>query len=347
MCVSKSTECIRCSYVYSKSQHRVLVSVPAAYREIFLCTELVIIKKSQSVCFKCNNIMLQELLKTDTLSIQNIDGKFIEEYCEKKHSVTKTLLNRLVKRYCGIKIKYANFERNFNKKIDELQKENAQLKEQLQSRKWRRIKASDPNYDYQQEIECIPQGKNKWRNRIHYQLIGESECILFTGHPRSIIIQQAEICQWNPELVFHARHFIYCYHSRRLQAQYFGWSHTNLGEWVAVTINRLNDKYALPRLINGKAFDEQSWNWDEIHKLTPEWVYLLRQLNKDDPNCPNIITADSTYQYCKSPETDQDSRKKLISLHKQKQTLIKVHIWSIPNGQPVAVHCHFADWSHA
>ena len=108
----------------------------------------------------------------------------------------------------------------------------------------------------------------------------------------------------------------------------------------------MNKRYALPKLIHGRKCLQQYWTWDKIHQITPEWCYLLRELVKSDPDCPNIITADSTYQYCKSPQTDQDSRKKMTNMHKH-TTLVKIHIFAALCGVPIAAHYHYGDGYHA
>ena len=57
-----------------------------------------------------------------------------------------------------------------------------------------------------------------------HELFSESDCQIHTGFNRKIRIKQARTCQWQPELTFHLRHWIYAYQPRVLHANHFGWS---------------------------------------------------------------------------------------------------------------------------
>ena len=329
----------------SKSTVRVLKSVSTQISDYLLENEKIIIKKNQALCTNCNQTMTKEFQLTQKVSKSNIDELHLQIWNCQCHSICYEWLDRLVNKY----IKLKQFQNNRDEELNEHQQQIQKLQEQIPTNiKHRRIQGEmPPDHDYEAEKQRIPQvSNNKWKNRIQYDLIAETGCLRFTGWTRSKIIDQGIICQWNPELIFQTRHFMYCYQPRRLQAQVFGWSHTNLSIWIDKTLHRMNERYALPQLINGKSILEQYWTWDLIHDTTPDWCYRLRECDKNDANCPNIITADGTYQYCKSPETDQDSRKGLWNSFK-KATLCKIHIWSIPNGQPLSAHYHYGDGYHA
>ena len=345
ICTSQTKkECIVCHCIPSRSKPRALRSVSNSFSDYLLQNEKIIIKKNHSICNQCKQVISNEMLTTSKISNAIISKLHLEQFAPwSGHRVSHQWINRFINKYIDLK----ELESNYEEEIKEKQQQIDELKQKAPSnRKYRRIHANDPNYDYDAEKETIPQESTKWKNRVHYDLMAEADCQRFTGHPRSKIIDIGMICEWNPELIFHARHFMYCYHPRRLQAQYFGWSHTNLGIWIKRTLVIMNESYALPFLINGKSLQEQHWDWNKIHEITPEWCYLLRECIKTDPDCPNIITADGTYQYVKCPETDQDSRKRLWNPYKN-TTLVKVHIWSATNGQPLAVHCHWGDGFHA
>ena len=218
-------------------------------------------------------------------------------------------------------------------------------KQIVPSRKHSRMKIDD-EYDYEREKKFIPgQSTNKWRNRVVYDLMSEADCYKFTGFSRSTIIDQAEIAGVIPECCFHLRHFIYAYPTRELHAQTFGWTRKTLSLVVDETLAKMSRYYAKPVLLNDNPSDEQYWSKSLIHDNTPDYVFRLRQIDKDDEKCPNVVTVDSTYQYTQQVQTDQDIRKKQLNIHKY-STLIKIHLWACTNGAPIYAQYMFSDGYH-
>ena len=313
--------------------------------DYLLKTEKIIIKKNQVICNGCKQLISNQMLKNNKICTTTINKLDLEQFAGRTqgHTLSHHWLNRILNQYIDLKEMQSNYDSHRNdwkQQIDELQQQVPS------SRKYYRMREIDENYDYAAEKERIPQESTKWRNRIQYDLMAECDCHMLTGCDRSKIINIGMICELASEIVFHARLFMYRYHSRRLHGQYFGSSHTNIGNCVKEALFIINERYALPRLINERALIEQYWNWELIHEITPEWCYLIRECVKDDPDCPNLITADGTYQYVKCPETDQDSRKRLWNKYKSTY-LVKIHIWSAFNGQPLAATYHYGDGHHA
>lgn len=236
--------------------------------------------------------------------------------------------------------------------IHQLTEQNEELRKNVTTwGKNRRIKCHWPDHDWEKEIkECEEKwkdkGSNKWLNRLNYELVSQSDCLNYTGFTKTSIIRQASRCEWNPEWIFHARHFMYRYQPRSAHAMNWGLDSGHLCVKLKQTLEIMNLKYATPRLINGRHKYEQFWSWEKIHQMTPSWCYRLREMVKDINISPILITADSTYQYCQQPQTDQDSRKKTTNMHKFR-SLVKVHIYALLCGTPLTAQYYYSDWYHA
>lgn len=347
ICTSQTkTECIVCHRIKSKKKPIRLSTVPNVISDCLLENNKIVIKKNQSLCINCNANIVQEFNSTQTISQSTIEKFKLETYSPllNGHTLSHHWLNRLLNQYHGLK----DISNNYQQHLEEHEQQIKELEKKITPNiKHRKLPFEvDDVKVYEKEKKDIPSESTKWRNRIVYQLCAESDCKELTGHDRTTIINQAMMCGLNSEYVFNARAFMYKYNARRYQGQIYGYSHSKVGQWIKDTLKTMNERYALPKLINGKSLHQQPWTWQMIHDRTPVWSYLLRELKKDDPNCPNVITCDSTYQYCKSPHTDQDSRKSLFNPYKCTY-LVKVHIFSCINGQPLTAHYHPGDNHHA
>ena len=340
ICISHSKECILChkcernrnTYIksngrsYKKSTKIALKHVPQTIKSVLL-KELIIIKSCHVICNPCCRILNADITSNGCILENNVQNLSLEIYSGTKHIIERSLMQKFVWHSLLLQDK--------QQEINELERnmQDLQNSDNFRSNKRTRIRYECKDKDkFDAEINLLRTQRkklenktakqlrqegylksNRWKNRINYDLISEFDCLMYTGFFKSTIVKQARICEWNPVLIFHARWFIYRYHPRRLQAIYFGLTHAQIITYIKKTLARMNERYALPRLINDRSINEQPYTWKKIHDMTPDWCYKLRELIKDHCLCPNIITADGTYQYCKTPQTDQDSRKLLFN----------------------------------
>ena len=243
--------------------------------------------------------------------------------------------------------KYKKQQRKNQQLINKQQKIINELSEKnFLTSKYSRIDISNiENYDYDAELESIPKSdkSNSWKNHIMYDLFSESDCQIHTGFDRKTIIKQARICQWHPELTFHLRHWIYAYQPRVLHANHFGWSAEKLTKWMfRKTLPIMHQRYAKKVLVSEN--NAQYYTREIIHQNCPDFVYRIRHVAKNSKK--NIITTDSTYQFCQAIQTDFQIRKHTTNMHKH-ATLLKIHIWACANGHPIYAQHLFGDGYHA
>ena len=300
---------------------------------------------NQHIIIKCNSQICEyvcyELYRNDYKSMTIHDLYHTEIYKAKDHNTSGKFHYNLA---CFMKKMDVRRERE-KKFTEKLKLEIEDLKQRvIPYCKNSRVKLVS-NYDYDAEKKDIPKDEksNCWYNRIQYQLLSEFDCYLYTGFDRSTIIKQAEICETLPELIFHLRHWMYRYEPHELHAARFGWSTHKLKTWMfGYTLPLMHKKYAKSVLVSDKT--NQYYSRDIIHDNCPNFVYRLRHI---DPTLDiNVITVDSTYQFCQAVQTNFDIRKHTTNMHKH-TTLVKIHIWCCANGQPIYAQYIFGDGYHA
>ena len=249
----------------------------------------------------------------DGINITAKDLHKIEIYKPKVHSLSNKFHIQIINHIQKHKKQQQKNQQLIDKQkklINELSSKN------LISSKYTRFDISNiEKYDYDAELESIPktEGSNSWNNHIMYKLFAEADCKIHTGFDRTTIIKQARICKWHPELIFHARHWIYRYQPRVLHAQHFGWSVGKLTHWMlGITLPIMHQRYAKKVLVS--ANKAQYYTREIIHQNCPDFVYKIRHISKDSDK--NIITTDSTYQFCQAIQTNFQIRKHCTNMHK-------------------------------
>ena len=313
------------------------MTVPVNIVRDLYFNQKIIIKCNSKICelkcfedYKNDNITAKDLHKIDIYkpTVDSLSNKFhiqIINYNEKQKKQ---------------QMKNQHFIKKQEIRINELSKNTVKYS------KYSRIEISNiDEYDYDAELKSIPNKdkSNCWNNHIMYDLMSEWDCKIYTGFDRKTIIKQARICEWKPELIFHVRHWIYRYEPRVLHAQHFGWSTEKLTKWMfRKTLPIMHQKYAKKVLVSQN--EAQYYTREIIHQNCPDFVYKIRHIDKESNK--NVITIDSTYQYCQAIQTDFKIRKHCTNMHKH-TTLLKIHIWSCANGQPIYAQYVYGDGYHA
>ena len=339
ICVSPTgSECIKCY----KSRNISLKTVPAEFIRDFFIQRNVIINCNHKLCSRCLIEMKSKHAINQKISLT---GLRLKAYDVEKYNLSIKWLSLMSKHLKKIvkavdkHLQTVNYQETMLNKLNDHIKPN---KKGIHNVKNYEV----DNYDYDKERTKIPQIEtSKWKNRIVYDLFSENDCYNFTGHTRSNIIWQSEKCKLNPEFVFYARAWIYKYWTREDFSNVFGFNRPTFSKFLHSTLEIMNGKYAKPVLVNDKPLSEQYWTPATLGGNTPDYVFDLRGINKDDPTNPSILTADSTYQYTQENGTDQDIRKKSMNMHKH-APLVKVHIWACTNGQPFFAQYVFGDGYH-
>ena len=183
---------------------------------------------------------------------------------------------------------------------------------------------------------------NKYRNKINFSLMSNSDCRMWAGIEKYDIIKHAEYCDLIPEDVFWVRIRMYKYLTYDLMSQIFGHSSSYYIEHIHKCIPIIEIKYAKRFLANVRyPVEAQYWNRTKLLSTNLEFAKRLRGIK----DWQLILTQDSTYQYIKTPQTDHLLRRRLQNPHKHR-SLVKIHSWSTSTGRPIwAMYC-LSDGSH-
>ena len=184
---------------------------------------------------------------------------------------------------------------------------------------------------------------NKYSNNINFDLITNRDCYTYTGLSKTDIIKHAEMCSLLPVDIFFIRVKIRHYLSFNFQEMLFGVSSSSLKSNWKDRLPIYNQKYAKKFLINVR-FAQQYWNRSKIKQSTPDFVYILREVSRNQDII--ILNQDGTYQYIMTPQTDHNIRKALKSGHKQRH-LVKVHIIATTSGHPIHILSTYSDGNHS
>ena len=317
-----ANECVGCG-----STRRRLRSVSNKLRDEFWTKRKLIIKHCQKICQNCAEQRHLFLFKTQKFN--------------KNHSLSQKWLERIQHHQHKSQQQIQLLKQKIKKQQDEIDK---LKKKHIKNTRYARIKPVKDE-EYETERQLIPQqASSKWTNHLQYELLAESDCQYFTGFSRSKIIKQAKKCSTRPELVFQLRVRFKHYLPKQLQSQIFGWSATNLTKYMDTTLDLMHQKYAKPMLVNSQKSAAQYQTRDRIKKNTPKFAYRLREIDETEDKI--IVLCDSTYQYVDTVQSCHDIRKKTTNMHKYRK-LIKNHIFSCANGQPIYGLCVFGDGYHA
>ena len=313
-----------------------MTTISNKIRDLTFIKYNVIFKSNHQICnpcskqFNCDPIVFLSSLDKDV-------------YQPRKYIISHKFLKRLQNQIRSLQ----EFQQQQTLIIQQQQELINQLrKNQVPNSKYKRRNLSNPpQIDYERrlkEIVDIPDS-NRWKNHLQYKLFSATDCRTLTGRTLIQIIQQAEICKCEPEKIFHARVFSYRYFPRNVHSLMFGISEGALRTMIKTAYQDIDKYWSKPVLLNGiQPFPDQYWTRARVHSFTncPKFVYAIRGINPN--NDQNIYTADGTYQYTKTVQTSHEVRKKIQNGHKHR-SLIKVHIWACPNGQPILGQYFFGD----
>ena len=334
ICTAITTECVVCG---ATSSQRKLKTISNQIRDYYLIHHNLIIKSSHQIC-ENNNICSSYMTSKPSSFTQLIN---IAVYNPRQHSISQKYLQRMHNLILKGQIKQQKQQYVIDQQhviIENLKKT------QIPNTKYQR-RNTNKEIDYEMELQQIPnvKGSNRWKNHIQYKLLSEVDCKLLSGRTRTQIIQQAKICKYPPIDIFYTRCWIYRYESRELQASHFGISRYKLMEIIDETLDKIDEYWSKPYLLNGiQPLSQQYWNRKRAHSFVccPQFAYIIRGINPEKDQ--NIYTADGTYQYTQTVHASHEVRKKQQNGHKHR-SLIKIHIWACPNGQPILGQYFFGD----
>ena len=326
ICTSVATECVGCG-----NKRRKLQAIPSKIIDYFFKHEKIIVKCCQKICKSCLSYQTELSLLKVTI------------FKNKRHTLSTKWLNRL--RQGAI-----NNDKVIHRQHIQIEEKKRLIlifqNEQPRNTKYTRIKFNQTTSDYEEERKKIPRESesNRWKNKVQYELLSESDCLYLTGFTRTAIINQAKMCAWPSYLIFNARFWMKHYPPKKLQALMLGRSVWQFDNWKDETLKRMQQRYAKPVLINGKRQSKQFWTRERIKQNTPNFVYLLREVDKQGNVI--ILNMDGTYQYCQTVQSSHDIKKKTTNMHKHR-SLIKIHIFSCTNGMPIYASYHYGDGYHS
>lgn len=128
----------------------------------------------------------------------------MEPYSRKRHTLPtcKKWINRYNAKIGEKDRKIEELEALLAQKEKELQ---AAIKNSRKSRKHQKIRRKG-TFDYEEaRQEVLYERTLRWINCLEYSLVTNVECKYWTGFDKLTIINQAELCHTNPELLFHMR----------------------------------------------------------------------------------------------------------------------------------------------
>ncbi len=352
LCVNTATCCISCN---KEKKRRTSRRVPRDIRILYFERQQIIIKSSQNICYVC--LPDPYRLETVNFSINAVKNISKSVYSKVPKECFKDWRKEIYDLRTKLNKKNAIIAQ-LEDKINELQK-NSRI-----NRKYKKFDENSKNLNHEKyeewrkEIQNIAEeGKsNRFINYIQYKLISNADCKIYTGFSKEKIIDQAEECGTTPERIFITRNRIYRYEPYSLMGVMFGLADTTCKKIFNKGLSLLHNIYAKNRLINdgrrsiidGRGIEilrKQYWSRQKIQENTP--LFAKRLCGIKDTDDIIITNQDATYQFTQEVQSSHEIRKHMLSMHKGKRPLVKVHIWGCTNGKPVYASYMFADGSHS